>query len=118
MIDGNEAPLTASYYNVHPLVVFDDVFVPMERVFLNKEWQFSGQIAHMFGNFHRVFPDTYKIAQTEILVGVAALLAIVWLYRGQRNRFLDLLARHLFQTLYEAKACLATVNGQGTPFIR
>ena len=41
------------------------------------------------------------------------LLAIVWLYRGQSNRFLDLVARHLAQTLDEAKACFEAKNDQG-----
>lgn len=33
------------------------------------------------------------------------ILAIVWLYRGQRNRFLELVARYLEQTLAESRAC-------------
>ena len=40
------------------------------------------------------------------------LLAIVWLYRGQSGRFLDLLAQHLAQTLDEAKACFETKGEQ------
>jgi type I restriction enzyme M protein len=36
------------------------------------------------------------------------LLAIIWLYRGEGDRFIDLLARYLEQTLDEAAACFKT----------
>ncbi|MFC1824598.1 4-hydroxyphenylacetate 3-hydroxylase N-terminal domain-containing protein [Thermodesulfobacteriota bacterium] len=57
------------------LVVFDDVFVPMEGVFLCEEWQYSGEMAYMFANFHRLGGDTYKYPRLEILVGAAKLMA-------------------------------------------
>ena len=41
------------------------------------------------------------------------LLAIVWLYRGQGSRFLDLVSRYIARTLDEAKACFETEHGQG-----
>jgi 4-hydroxybutyryl-CoA dehydratase/vinylacetyl-CoA-Delta-isomerase len=47
----------------------------MERVFLNREWPYAAQIARMFGNFHRLYADTYKYADLEIVTGVAALMA-------------------------------------------
>ena len=47
----------------------------MERVFLKGEGRFAGQIAHMFGNFHRLYADSYKCTELEILVGAAALMA-------------------------------------------
>ena len=41
------------------------------------------------------------------------LLSIFWLYRGQGDRFLDLVARYLGQTLEEAGACFETQDGDG-----
>jgi len=73
--DYDEYPLTSARATAEALVIFDDVFVPRERVFLCKEWKFAGQIAHMFGNFHRLHADTYKYAEIEIMVGAASLLA-------------------------------------------
>jgi len=67
---------------VHAMVVFDDGFVPMERVFLAGEWQFAGELAYMFGNYHRLSADSYKYMQLEIMVGLAALLAE---YNGLEN---------------------------------
>ncbi|MBS1940237.1 MAG: N-6 DNA methylase [Bacteroidetes bacterium] len=43
----------------------------------------------------------------------ANLSAIVWLYRGQRQRFLDLVAQHLRDTLRAAEQCLAKTNDEG-----
>jgi len=41
------------------------------------------------------------------------LLAIVWLYRGQGDRFVDLVAHYLGQTLEEAGACFETEDEAG-----
>ncbi len=60
---------------VEGLVVFDDVFIPEERVFLNGEWQFAGPLAAMFANFHRVTAAAYKYPFAELLVGTAQLIA-------------------------------------------
>ena len=75
--EGNyfDNPLIASGFLDDALVVFEDVFVPQERVFMKGEWQFSGDLAYMFANFHRVSGDAYKYAELEVLVGAAALMA-------------------------------------------
>jgi len=57
------------------LIVFEDVFVPWNRVFMCGEWQFSRDQAWMFGVFHRLFGTCHKVISTEQAVGVAALLA-------------------------------------------
>lgn len=41
------------------------------------------------------------------------LSSIVWLYRGQRERFLALVAEHLGRTLDEARACFETKDEEG-----
>ncbi|MBN1615505.1 MAG: hypothetical protein JW950_13660 [Deltaproteobacteria bacterium] len=58
-----------------PIVVFDDVFVPMDRVFLMGEWQYAHEMPYSFATYHRLSADTYKYAELEIHVGLAALLA-------------------------------------------
>ncbi|MFH0914194.1 MAG: 4-hydroxyphenylacetate 3-hydroxylase N-terminal domain-containing protein [Chloroflexota bacterium] len=78
----DEWPIHASRSTMEALIVFNDVFVPMERVFLKKEWRFAMQAAHMFGNFHRIYGDTYKYAYLEMLTGAAALMAE---YNGIQN---------------------------------
>lgn len=68
-------PIGASIYLADSLLIFNDVFVPKERIFLKREWPFAGQIAYMFGNFHRLSAETYKAVELEYLAGAAALMA-------------------------------------------
>jgi 4-hydroxybutyryl-CoA dehydratase/vinylacetyl-CoA-Delta-isomerase len=68
-------PIGSSVYINDATVIFEDVFVPNERVFLKGEWEFAGDVAYMFANFHRLSAETYKAAELEIVVGAAALMA-------------------------------------------
>jgi 4-hydroxybutyryl-CoA dehydratase/vinylacetyl-CoA-Delta-isomerase len=75
--EGNDFdyPFSSALYGADATIIFDDVFVPMERVFMNGEWQFSGDMAYVFADFHRVSADAYKYAELEILAGAALLMA-------------------------------------------
>jgi 4-hydroxybutyryl-CoA dehydratase/vinylacetyl-CoA-Delta-isomerase len=57
------------------MIVFDNVFVPTNRVFMCGEWQYSRSQAWMFGVFHRLFGSCHKVISTEQAAGVAALMA-------------------------------------------
>jgi 4-hydroxybutyryl-CoA dehydratase/vinylacetyl-CoA-Delta-isomerase len=47
------------------LIVFDDVFVPWERVFMCGEWQFSRDIVYAFATFHRLFGASKMVPELE-----------------------------------------------------
>ena len=68
-------PISATTYLNDALVIFDDVFVPNERIFMKREWPFSGDMAYMFANFHRLSSDANKAMETAVLAGAAALMA-------------------------------------------
>jgi len=68
-------PLSARHQIVESLTAFEDVFVPMERVFLLGEWQAAGLLAKTFVEFHRFTAVSYKPPLLELLIGAAALLA-------------------------------------------
>ncbi|MGB8647627.1 MAG: 4-hydroxyphenylacetate 3-hydroxylase N-terminal domain-containing protein [Anaerolineae bacterium] len=57
------------------LIVFDDVFVPWERVFLCGEWKYAGVLAHNFALLHRRTGSAYRIPMSEQLLGVAQAIA-------------------------------------------
>ena len=57
------------------LIVFNDVFVPWERVFLCGEWQYAATAVYNFAYLHRHTATTYHIAWVELLVGLAAAIA-------------------------------------------
>jgi aromatic ring hydroxylase len=68
-------PISAQHKMTETLTVFDDVFVPHERVFLQKEWQYAGVLAKTFVEFHRFTAISYKLPLTDALVGAAQLIA-------------------------------------------
>jgi 4-hydroxybutyryl-CoA dehydratase/vinylacetyl-CoA-Delta-isomerase len=61
--------------HVEALVVFEDVRVPKERVFLLREWQLAQAVAYAFSAFHRFTAVTYKIPILETMTGMAMLAA-------------------------------------------
>jgi len=56
-------------------VVFDDLFVPWDRVFMCGEWPFAALLAHGFALFHRHSYTGCKPALTDIVTGASALVA-------------------------------------------
>ena len=56
-------------------VIFDDAFIPKERVFMCKEWDFARRLALLFANSHRHSYTGCKPAVSDILAGASALAA-------------------------------------------
>ncbi len=56
-------------------IIFDNVFVPWERVFLCGEYQHAGVLALLFALFHRHSYSGCKPAIGDLVVGTAALAA-------------------------------------------
>jgi len=56
-------------------VIFDNCFVPWERVFLAGEWQHGGVLALLFALFHRHSYSGCKPAIGDVVLGGAALAA-------------------------------------------
>jgi len=95
-------PLSSQYQIVESLTVFEDVLVPMERVFLLGEWQAAGPLAKSFVEFHRFNAVSYKPPLLELLIGAAALLAD---YNGIAS------AGHVRDKLVQLVMYLETVRG-------
>jgi aromatic ring hydroxylase len=55
--------------------VFDDVRVPKDRVFLNRQPELAGPLALAFVDYHRFTAINYKLPLLDILVGAAILVA-------------------------------------------
>jgi len=63
------------FYGGHEaLVVFDDVFVPWDRVFMYKEYDFSTMLVEHFAAYHR---QSYacKVGVGDVLIGAAQTIA-------------------------------------------
>lgn len=57
------------------LVVFDDVFVPNDRIFLNGEVEFAGMLVERFAGYHRQSYGGCKAGVGDVLIGAAAVAA-------------------------------------------
>ncbi len=60
---------------VETVTIFDNVFVPNERIFMSGEYEFAGLLASMFPTFHRFTAISYRAAMADFLLGVGKLLA-------------------------------------------
>ena len=83
------------------LVVFEDVFVPNDRIFMNGETDFSGMLVERFASYHRQSYGGCKVGVGDVLIGAAALAAE---YNGvaKASHIKDKLIEmnHLNETLY------------------
>ncbi len=57
------------------VTIFEDVFIPWERVFLAGEWDYAGLTAVMFPTFHRFTAIAYRSAMASLILGLSKLLA-------------------------------------------
>jgi len=82
------------------LIIFNDVFVPWERVFMYKEYDFSGQLVEQFASYHR---QSYacKVGVGDVLIGATQTIAE---YNGierashVKDKIVEM--NHLNETLY------------------
>lgn len=62
-------------WHTDSLIIFDDVFVPWERVFLCGEWAFSMPLVYNFAYYHRHTAASYRVPLSEMMVGMAQAMA-------------------------------------------
>jgi len=97
------------YGGTEALVVFDDVFVPNKRIFLDGETDFAGMLVERFAGYHRQSYGGCKVGVGDVLIGAAALAAE---YNGTskashvKDKLIEM--THLNETLYSCGiACSA-----------
>ena len=98
---------------VEALVVFDDVFVPNDRIFLNGEFEFAGMLVERFAGYHRQSYGGCKVGVGDVLIGAAAVAAE---YNGAqkashiKDKLIEMM--HLNETLY---CCGIACSTEGAP---
>ncbi|MGD0765969.1 MAG: 4-hydroxyphenylacetate 3-hydroxylase N-terminal domain-containing protein [Dehalococcoidia bacterium] len=97
------------------MTVFEDVFVPNERIFMNGEVDQSGKLVERFAAYHRQSYGGCKVGVGDVLIGATALIAQM---NGAdkashiREKLVDMI--HLNETMFCAGiACSAM--GHQTP---
>ena len=113
-LEGGELDVgNAEFGGVEAITVFNDVFVPNERIFLNGETEFSGMIVERFAGYHRQSYGGCKVGVGDVLIGAAALAAD---YNGcaKASHIKDKLIEmtHLNETLY---CCGIACSAEGHP---
>ncbi|MFW9900899.1 MAG: 4-hydroxyphenylacetate 3-hydroxylase family protein [Candidatus Thorarchaeota archaeon] len=82
-------------------VVFDNVFVPKENIFMKGEIEFSGELVNRFAGFHRQSYGGCKVGVGDALIGATALISE---YNGTeksshvRDKLVEM--THLNETLF------------------
>lgn len=103
-----------TFGGMEALVIFDNVFVPNDRIFLNGESEFATMLVERFASYHRQSYGGCKVGVGDVLIGAAALAAD---YNGAakashvKDKLIEM--NHLNETLYSGGlACSA--NGWKT----
>ncbi len=97
------------------LVIFEDVFVPKERVFMCGEFDFSGSLVETFASFHRQNYGGCKVGLSDVLIGATSAMAE---YNGVanashvRDKITEMV--HLAESLYCGSIACSS-EGQKTP---
>ncbi len=74
--EGTEIDVGNSEFGgVEALTIFDNVFVPNDRIFLNGETEFAGMLVERFAGFHRQSYGGCKVGVGDVLIGATALIA-------------------------------------------
>ena len=91
----------SEFGGVEALVVFNDVFIPNDRIFLNGETEFAGMLVERFAGYHRQSYGGCKVGVGDVLIGAAAVAAD---YNGVpkashiKDKLIEMM--HLNETLY------------------
>ncbi len=97
------------------VIVFEDVFVPRERVFMDGETEFTGTLVYRFAAHHRANYGACKTGLMDVLTGaVSYLTQMQGTAKGShvRDKITEMI--HLSETLYSSSiACSA--EGWPTP---
>ena len=100
--EGADIDLGNAQFGGHAaLVIFDNVFVPKDRIFLDGETEFAGMLVERFAGYHRQSYGGCKVGVGDVLIGAAALAAE---YNGVakashiKDKLIEMI--HLNETLY------------------
>lgn len=101
-LEGSQMDVGNSEYGgMEALVIFEDVFVPNDRIFQNGETEFAGMLVERFAGYHRQSYGGCKVGVGDVLIGAAATAAD---YNGAskashvKDKLIEM--THLNETLY------------------
>lgn len=112
-LEGGTIDVGNSQFGGHEaLMVFDNVFIPWENVFMCGEYEYSGMLVERFAGYHRQSYGGCKVGVGDVLIGAAATIAD---YNGAnrashvKDKLIEM--THLNETLY---CCGIACSAEGT----
>ncbi|NLD52405.1 MAG: 4-hydroxybutyryl-CoA dehydratase [Clostridiales bacterium] len=113
-LEGSSIDVGNSQFGGHEaLLVFDNVFIPWENVYMCGEYAFSSLLVERFAGYHRQSYGGCKVGVGDVLIGAAALAAE---YNGVsrashiKDKLIEMI--HLNETLF---SCGIACSAQGAP---
>ena len=104
-----------TYGGQEALMIFDDVFVPKDMIFMNGETEFAGLLVDLFASYHRQSYGGCKVGNGDVAIGAAASIAE---YNGvaRASHIKDKIVEmnHLNETLF-ACGIACSANGRKLP---
>ena len=101
-LEGSDIDVGNSRFGgMEALVIFDNVFIPNDRIFLDGETEFAGVLVERFAGYHRQSYGGCKVGVGDVLIGAAAAAAD---YNGAarashvKDKLIEM--THLNETLY------------------
>lgn len=64
-----------TFGGMEALVIFDNVFIPNEQIYLNGEFEYAGVLVERFAGYHRQSYGGCKVGVGDVLIGAAAVAA-------------------------------------------
>jgi 4-hydroxybutyryl-CoA dehydratase/vinylacetyl-CoA-Delta-isomerase len=111
--DGDIDVGNAMFGGQEALIVFNDVFVPWERVFMCGEYQYSGALVERFAGYHRQSYGGCKSGVGDVLIGAAqAISKIQGIEKASHVKDKLVEMTHMNETIY---ACGVACSAEGKP---
>lgn len=94
-------------------VIFDNVYIPNDQIFMNGEIEFAGKLVNRFAGFHRQSYGGCKVGVGDVLIGAASLITE---YNGTekashiRDKIVEMV--HLNETLYSCGIACSSLGFQ------
>jgi 4-hydroxybutyryl-CoA dehydratase/vinylacetyl-CoA-Delta-isomerase len=95
------------------MVVFEDVFIPEERIFLNGEIDLTGKLVERFAAYHRQSYGGCKVGVGDVLIGATALIARMNGAEGAshiRDKIVEMI--HLNETMFACGIACSALGHQ------
>jgi len=94
-------------------VIFDNVFIPNDHIFMKGEIEFAGELVNRFAGFHRQSYGGCKVGVGDVLIGASSLITE---YNGTekashiRDKLVEMV--HLNETLYSCGIACSSLGFQ------